>query len=223
MYTATGERSFLSRVFLNMTWALLLTALTSFAIASYPPFLEALVSNRFGIWIILIFELILVAYLSRKIMVMSTAAAYLGFIVYSIVNGVTLSLIFLAYEITSIYQVFFIAAGLFLLTSVVGYFTKADLSGIGRFLMMCLFGLILVFLVNFFLRSSTLDLLVSAAGVLIFSGLTAYDVQTLKKMYQSHAMPEEVGRKIAILGALRLYLDFIILFLWLLRLVGRRR
>ena len=151
---------------------------------------------------------------------MSTAAAYLGFIVYSVVNGVTLSLIFLAYEITSIYQVFFIAAGMFLLMGVVGYFTKADLSGIGRFLMMCLFGLILVFLVNLFIRSSTLDLLISAAGVLIFSGLTAYDIQTLKRMYQSMEMPEEVGQKIAILGALRLYLDFFNLFHSLLRFVG---
>jgi FtsH-binding integral membrane protein len=206
-----------------MTFALILTALTSLAIASYPPFLEALVSNRLGIWIILILELILVAYLSRRIMVMSTAAAYLGFIVYSVVNGVTLSLIFLAYEIASIYQVFFVSAGLFLLTSVVGYFIKADLSGVGRFLMMCLFGMILVFLVNIFLSSSTLDYLISAAGVLIFSGLTAYDVQTLKKMYQSFPMSEEDSRRIAILGALRLYLDFINLFLWLLRLVGKRR
>ncbi len=118
---------------------------------------------------------------------------------------------------------FFVSAGLFLLTSVVGYFIKADLSGVGRFLMMCLFGMILVFLVNIFLSSSTLDYLISAAGVLIFSGLTAYDVQTLKKMYQSFPMSEEDSRRIAILGALRLYLDFINLFLWLLRLVGKRR
>jgi FtsH-binding integral membrane protein len=223
MYSETSERSFLSRVFMNMTWALAITALTAFGVASYPPFINAIINNIGGLYILLLLEVLLVWYLSRRIAVMSTGAAYFGFIVYSLVNGVTLSLIFIIYELSSIFMVFFITAGLFLVMSMFGYFTKADLSPLGRFFIMALFGLIIATVVNLFMRSEMLDYVLSFAGILIFSGLTAYDVQKLKVMYQNSQMEPELLHKASIIGALQLYLDFINLFLRLLRIFGRRR
>jgi FtsH-binding integral membrane protein len=223
MYSETSERSFFSRVFLNMTWALAITAFTAFGVASYPPFVNAIINNITGLYILLILEVILVWYLSRRIAVMSIGAAYFGFIVYALINGVTLSLIFLIYELSSIFLVFFITAGLFLVMSLFGYFTKADLSPLGRFFIMALFGLIIATAVNWFMRSDTFDYLLSIAGILIFSGLTAYDVQKLKVLYHNSEMAPELVHKASIIGALQLYLDFINLFLRLLRIFGRRR
>jgi FtsH-binding integral membrane protein len=120
-------------------------------------------------------------------------------------------------------MVFFITAGLFLVMSLFGYFTKADLSPLGRFFIMALFGLIIATVVNLFMRSDTLDYILSFAGIIIFSGLTAYDVQKLKVMYQNSGGAPELLHKASIIGALQLYLDFINLFLRLLRIFGRRR
>lgn len=223
MYSETSERSFLSRVFLNMTWALAITALTAFGVASYPPFVNAIINNMTGLVILLLLEVLLVWYLSRRIAVMSTGAAYFGFIIYSLINGVTLSLIFIIYELSSIFMVFFITAGLFLVMSLFGYLTKVDLSPLGRFFVMALFGLIIATVANLFMRSGTFDYLLSIAGILIFSGLTAYDVQKLKVMYQNSEMSPELLHKASIIGALQLYLDFINLFIRLLRIFGRRR
>ena len=223
MYSETRERALLSRVFFNMTWALALTAAVAYGVASYPPLISAIASNPFTLIILLIFELILVSYLARRIMKLSVSAAYTGFVAYSLLNGVTLSLIFVVYALPSIFIVFAVAAAMFLAMGLFGYFTRVDLSGLGRFFLMSLFGLIVAAVANFFLRSSTLDFVVSVAGVLIFAGLTAYDMQYLKNMFASNAMSDEENQKLSIYGALKLYLDFINLFLWLLRIFGRKR
>ena len=191
--------------------------------ANYPPLINAIISNSFSLIILLIFELILVWYLARRIMTLSVSAAYTGFVVYSLLNGVTLSLIFVVYALYSIFIVFAVAATMFLAMGLFGYFTRVDLSGLGRFFLMSLFGLIIASVANFFLRSSTLDFAVSVVGVLIFAGLTAYDMQYLKNLFASNAMSDDENHKLSILGALKLYLDFINLFLWLLRIFGRRR
>lgn len=223
MYPEARERSFYSRVFFNMAGALILTALTAFGVASYPPFINAIMYNTTGLFILMILEVILVFFLSRRLMVMSIGAAYTGLIVFSLVNGVTLSLIFVVYTLESIYTVFFAAAGLFAVMGLFGYVTKKDLSPIGRFLIMSLFGIIIVSVINMFIGSSSLMYVISFVSVLVFSGLTAYDMQALKRMYESGSFSPEQYEKIAIFGALKLYLDLINLFLSLLRIFGRRR
>lgn len=223
MYAEMTERRFFSRVFLNMTWALVLTGLVAYGVASYPPFARAVLNNWELLIILMVLEVILVMVLSGRIMRMSMGAAVTGFIVYALVNGVTLSFIFMAYTLSSIFTVFFIAAGLFLLMALFGYVTKVDLSPMGRFLLMALFGLILASLVNLFLRSEGLMYLYSIAGVLIFAALTAYDTQFLKKAFNEAGQNPEVLDRIAIIGALKLYLDLINLFLRLLRIFGKRR
>jgi len=219
----TKERSFFSRVFFNMAWALVLTALTAYGVASYPPFAMAIVSNPTGLLLLMVFELILVWTLSRRIMTMSVGAAYVGLVAFSLVNGVTLSLIFLVYTLESIFLVFFAAAGLFLVTALFGYVTKKDLSALGRFLYMSLFGFVIALVLNLFINSSPLMYIISFAGVLIFAGITAYDMQYLKRMYETNDFSPDQVEKIALYGALKLYLDLINLFLNLLRIFGRRR
>lgn len=223
MYPETKQRTFFSRVFFNMAWALALTALTAYGVASYPPFAMAIISNPIGLLLLTALELVLVFTLSRRIMTMSIGAAYTGLVVFSLVNGVTMSLIFVVYTLESIFTVFFAAAGLFLVTALFGYLTKKDLSAMGRFLFMCLFGFIIALVLNLFIGSSTFMYIVSFAGVLIFAGITAYDMQYLKRMYESNSFSPEQYEKIAIYGALKLYLDLINLFLNLLRIFGRRR
>lgn len=223
MFPETKERSFFSRVFFNMTGALVITALTAYGVSSYPPFVNAIMNNMTGLIILMLLEVILVYFLSRRIMDMSIGAAYLGLIVFSLVNGVTLSLIFLVYELGSIFTVFLMAAGLFAVMGVFGFVTKRDLSPIGRFLIMALFGMIIASVVNLFMQSTQLMYIVSFIGVIVFSGLTAYDIQYLKRMYASTGMSPEMYQKVAVLGALKLYLDLINLFLSLLRIFGRRR
>ena len=218
-----SERTFFSRVFFNMAWALVLTGLVAFGVAAYPPFINAILRNPSGLFILAILEVILVMVLSRRIMTMSIGAAYVGLIAFSLVNGVLLSVIFLTYTRESIFTIFFAAAGLFAVMGVIGYMTKRDMSGMGRFFLMALIGLIIISLVNFFIGSSTLMYIISAVSVLVFAGLTAYDVQRLKRMYASVAMSPDMYEKVAIMGALSLYLDLINLFLNLLRLFGRRR
>lgn len=217
------ERTFFSRVFFNMAWALVLTALVAYGVASYPPFINAIMYNVTGLFILMVLEVILVFFLSRRIMTMSIGAAYLGLIVFSLVNGVTLSLIFVVYTMESIYTVFFAAAGLFAVMGIFGYVTKTDLAPMGRFLIMALFGIIIASLLNFFIGGSTLMYIISFISILVFSGLTAYDMQYLKRMYESNSLTPEMYEKVAIMGALKLYLDLINLFLSLLRIFGRRR
>ena len=208
------------KVYGKMTLGLLATAITSFLVLSSPALLSVLFSSTATIWILFAVELGLVIYLSARIDKLSTGTATALFYAYSILNGVALTPIFLAYTGVSIATTFAITAGTFGAMTIFGYVTRQDLSKIGSYLFMALIGLIVCFLVNLILKSSMFDLLISCVGVLIFVGLTAWDTQAIKRM-SAEADPSMVG-KIATMGALTLYLDFINLFLHLLRFFGSR-
>ena len=211
-------------VYLWMTFALVMTGLTAAAVATQPQLIQAIFANKLVFWGLMIAELGLVFYLSARIMTMSFVTAGLSFAVYAILNGLTLSFIFLAYTMESISTTFFVTAGTFGAMSLVGYTTKRDLGTLGRILFMALIGVIIATLVNMFVHSSALQFAVSILGVLIFTGLTAYDTQKIKMMVtQSNALGEETVMKLALLGSLTLYLDFINLFLYLLRFFGSSR
>lgn len=208
------------KVYGKMTLGLLATALTSYLMLSSPALLTMLFSSTFSIWILFAVELGLVIYLSARIDKLSTGTATALFYAYSILNGVSLTPIFLVYTGVSIATTFAITAGTFGAMTIFGYVTRQDLSKIGSFLIMALFGLIVCALVNLFFQNTMFELLISCAGVLIFVGLTAWDTQAIKRM-SAEADPSMVG-KIATMGALTLYLDFINLFLYLLRFFGNR-
>ena len=211
-------------VYVWMTLALVITGFTAYAVANSPGIMSAIIANRMLMWGLLIGEFALVWYVSARIDRLSLSTATLLFILYSVLNGATLSIIFLAYTMTSIASVFFITAGTFAAMSLVGYFTKKDLSGLGRILFMALIGLIIATLVNVFLiKSGGFSLIVSYVGVLIFVGLTAYDTQRIKNMLVEADDVSAEAQKIALMGALALYLDFINLFLYLLRIFGGNR
>lgn len=208
------------KVYGKMTLGLLLTALTSFLVVSSQTLLGLLFSSTATIWILFALELGLVIYLSARIDKLSNGTATALFYAYSALNGVALCPIFLAYTGTSIALTFAITAGTFGAMTLAGYFTKTDLSKFGAFMFMALIGLIICSLVNLFLQSSMMHWCISIAGVLIFTGLTAWDTQYIKRM-TAEADASMVG-KVATMGALRLYLDFINLFLHLLRILGSR-
>ena len=191
-----------------------------FLIVSSETALALIFSSSATIWILFAVELGLVIYLSARIEKLSTVTASALFYAYSALNGVVLAPIFLAYTGTSIAVTFAITAGTFGAMTIFGYVTRQDLSKIGSYLFMALIGLILCTIVNLFMRSSMMSLLISCAGVLIFVGLTAWDTQAIKRM-TAEADPSMVG-KVATMGALTLYLDFINLFLYLLRFFGNR-
>ena len=219
------ERTIMRNVYLWMTAGLALTAVIALGVSSNPAVMRALLGNP-GLFIFLILaQLGLVIFLSARIMRMSAGAAVASFAAYAGLNGVTLSVIFLAYTQTSISLAFFVAAATFAGMSVYGMVTKRDLSGIGHYLVMGLWGIIIASLINMFLRSTGLDYLISYIGVAVFVGLTAYDTQRIALM--SRQMSAEVDElsylRLSIIGALKLYLDFINLFLFLLRIFGRRR
>lgn len=211
------------KVYLWMTLALVITGFTAFGIASNPGIAYAIVTNRLLFWGLVIAEFGLVIGISGAINKLSAVTATLLFVLYSIVNGATLSVIFMAYTMSSIASVFFITAGLFGVMAFIGYTTKTDLTSIGKILFMALIGIILATIVNLFVGSSMLNMIVSYIGVVIFTGLTAYDSQKIKNMlYNADSMDEGI-QKIALLGSLTLYLDFINLFLMLLRIFGGNR
>ena len=209
-------------VYLWMTLALVITGFTAYAVANSSAMINLIYSNSAVIWILFGAELLLVFGLSAAINRLSLTVATLMFVLYSVINGAVLSSIFFAYSIGSIATTFFITAGTFAAMSLYGYFTKADLTSWGKILIMALIGIIIATIVNIFVKSSGLDLIISYAGVLIFVGLTAYDTQKIKLMCQQAPDAGESMQKIALLGALSLYLDFINLFIYLLRILGRR-
>ena len=209
-------------VYLRMFLGLLATAFTAMFVASQESLMLAIFGNKIFFWGLIIAEFACVIGISGAINKISTAMAVLLFFVYAIINGVTLASIFRVFEISTIAQTFFITAGVFGAMSAYGYLTRADLSKFGAFLFMALIGLIITSVVNIFFmeESKTLDWVISLVGVGIFIGLTAWDTQKIKMMVvQSNGY--NVG-KIATLGALSLYLDFINLFLYLLRIFGSR-
>jgi FtsH-binding integral membrane protein len=216
---------FLAKVFNWMAVGLGLTGLAAFLTVNSQAALQLVFGNKLVFYGLIFGELGLVFYLSARIERMSAQAATGLFVAYSILNGVTLSAILLLYTMTSVAATFFIAAGMFGAMAVFGFVTKKDLSSWGSFLFMGLIGIIIAMVVNIFLASSMMSWVISGIGVIIFTGLTAYDVQQITRMGEQGIMDggEAVIRKGAIMGALKLYLDFINLFLMLLRFLGDRR
>lgn len=209
------------KVYVWMALALALTGLTAYGIADNTNLAFTLIGNRALFWGIAIAEFALVMFLTARIRKMSLTTATLSFLLYSVLNGVTMSVIFLAFTASSIATTFYITAGTFGIMAFYGYVTKADLSKLGSILRMALLGLIVALVVNIFMRNSIFDLVISAVGVLIFTGLTAYDSQKIKTALAMQEHPDETAQKVALLGALTLYLDFINLFIYLLRFFGR--
>jgi uncharacterized protein len=217
------ESAFFMRVYGLMGMGLVLTAMVAMFTASSPALFNAVVGNRIVFFGLMIGELALVAWLSGMIGKMSAATATGVFLFYSALNGLTLSVIILVYTRGSIASTFFVTAGAFGALSVYGFVTKRSLSGLGSFCFIGLVGVILASIVNIFVRSNMLEFVLSVAGVIVFAGLTAYDTRKLKMMAAEMDADSEGGRRASVSGALALYLDFINLFLFLLRLFGRRR
>jgi len=217
--------SCLARVFMRMFAALLVTAAVSFGIYSYPGATEFLMTNPILTVILIIAQLGVVMVLAFRVEKMNPSVSNVMFFVYAILTGVTLSFIFISYEIGTIFQAFAISALMFGAMAIYGTITHRDLTGIGTFLRMALIGLILASIVNIFFRSDTMFVIINYVGVLIFVGLTAADTQRIKNLLaQANAdNQEEAIRKISVMGALILYLDFINLFLKILAILGRRR
>lgn len=210
-------------VYTWMALALAITAFTALYMTKNLALMQTLVGSSIGIWGLVIAQFAVVIILSSRIDRMSFMTAGILFAVYSMLTGVTLSTVFMVFTASSIASTFFITAGTFGAMSAVGYFTKKDLSGMGRFLMMSLIGLIIASLVNIFIHSTMLMWITSFVGVILFSGLTAYDTQKIKHMLMMHGNEVNDGTmKLALLGSLTLYLDFINLFLYLLQFMGSR-
>jgi hypothetical protein len=205
-----------------MTMALVITGFTAYGVATSPGILQAIYTNQILFWGLIIAEFAIVIGVSAAINRLSLTTATLMFILYSVINGALMSYIFLAYTASSIATVFFITAGTFAAMAIIGYTTKTDLTSLGKILMMALIGLIIATVVNLFIKSSGFTLILSYVGVLVFVGLTAYDSQKIKQMLLQAPDAGEAAQKLALLGALSLYLDFINLFLYLLRIFGRR-
>ncbi len=229
-----GLRAHMIRVYNYMASAVALTGVVAFltfqmavvtndagAITGMTPLGQFLFGGMF-MWVVILAPLALVFFLSFRIQTLDAGTARALFFVYAALLGVSLATIFMAYTATSISRVFFISAAAFGALSLYGYTTQRDLSGMGSFMIMGLFGIIIASLVNLFLKSSGLDWAISVIGVVVFAGLTAWDTQKIKEMYDGNDDSQSTGRK-AVMGALSLYLDFINLFLMLLRLVGDRR
>ena len=202
-----------------MTLGLATTGVVALAVAHSPAVLDVLLSNRLAFYALLFGQLGLVVALSFMAARVSTPVAALMFFAYAALTGVTFSTLFLVYTASSIAATFFVTAGAFAGLSAVGLVTKHDLSAVGRFAIFALFGVIIASVVNMFLRSSGLDWVITIAGVLLFAGLTAYDTQRLKELFRRG----QATANLPLVGALTLYLDFINMFLFLLRLFGDRR
>jgi hypothetical protein len=218
--------SCLSRVFLRMFVALLVTAAAALAVVSSEALMALIYGNPYAVFVLLIAQVVLVIAISAGINRLSPAVASVLFIVYAIMNGLTLSVIFLVYELGIIYHAFGVSALMFAGMALYGTITRKNLSSIGSLCIMGLFGIIIASIANMlFFRSATLETAVLYIGVLVFVGLTAYDTQRIKWMLrEAHATSHaEAIRKISVIGALSLYLNFINLFLRILRILGRRR
>lgn len=227
MYQYSGQvmgvaRDFMYKVYGWMAAALMISAGVAYYTFATPAVYQA-VFNSGLIWALFIGQLALVIFLTAMINKMNTATAVMSYVLYAALSGLTLSSIFMMYTLSSIAATFVVAAGMFAFMAVWGYLTQEDLSSMSSFLMMGLVGLVIAGLVNIFLRSPGFSYVISAIGVIVFALLTAYDVQKIKQLGAHMLAQGDVVTKVAILGALTLYLDFINLFLYLLRFMGRRR
>lgn len=223
-YSPSLERSLFTKVFAWMGGALFVTAVVALLVAS-SNWVFSIITNPILFWGFIIAELLVVIIMTARLQKMSFATAAVLMILYSVLNGVTLSIVFLAYSLGSIARVFFITAGMFALMAVIGAKTKRNLAPAVRYLMMALIGLILMSVVNIFLQSTPLDWIISGIGVVLFTILTAVDTNrikhTVREMVAAGADTESL-HKLALVGSLQLYLDFINLFLYLLRFFGSR-
>ncbi|NOR88418.1 MAG: BAX inhibitor (BI)-1/YccA family protein [Bacteroidales bacterium] len=226
--TQTLAQTFMAKVFSWMFLALAITAFTAYTFAGSANLMGLMISETGGMsilgWVVMLAPLAFVFFLSAKFQSLSKGAMMLIFIAFSVLMGMSLSFILLIYTSASIFSTFIVTSGTFGLMAVVGYTTKTDLTKFGSILMMGLLGIILASIVNFFMQSGTMEYIISFLGVLIFTGLTAYDVQKLKRIgMASGEFQGETQEKLAIMGALTLYLDFINLFLFLLRFMGAKK
>ena len=215
-----GLRAYMLKVYNYMGSALLLSGIVAYAVAHTPALMQAIFGTPL-MWVVMLAPLGMVFFLSARIEKMSFTTAQTTFWIFAALMGASLASIFVIYTQTSIVRVFMITAVTFGAMSLWGYTTKRDLSGMGSFLMMGLIGIIVASLVNLFIQSSMMHWVISVIGVLVFTGLTAYDTQKIKEMYLVSDGQVVMGKK-AIMGALRLYLDFINLFIMLLHLFGNR-
>jgi uncharacterized protein len=215
--------AFLRNVYGWMAAALAVTGFVALAVTRMPGLQRAILGNPVIFFGLIIGEVVLVMILAARVQRMSASTATAVFVGYSVLNGLTLSMVFLAYTSASVAQAFFVTAGVFGVMTIYGFVTKTDLSRLGNILGMALIGFIIASVVNIFLRSEGLYWIITYAGVLLFTGLVAYDTQKIKQMALSGAGDDESGQKLAIIGALKLYLDFVNLFLLLLRVLGRQR
>lgn len=220
----TAQSTLMRSVYTWMTLALAITGLTAMYMAKSLTVINMMMQNSMLFWGVLIAEVVLVMYMSARINKISFTTATLLFIAYSILNGVTLSILFLIYTANSIATTFFVTAGTFGAMALFGYVTKKDLTRIGSLCIMGVIGLIIASVVNMFLHNTMMDMIISYVGVLLFVGLTAYDAQKIKHLLSGDDIEvNESTQKIALLGALTLYLDFINLFIYLLRILGDRK
>ena len=216
-----GLRTHMLKVYNFMAAGLGLTGLVAYLVSSSPDAMHAIFGTPLQ-WVVMLAPLGFVLWLNFGLRSMSTGTAQLVFWAYAATMGLSLSFIFMVYTDASIARTFLVTGGTFAAMSLWGYTTKRDLTAMGSFLIMGVFGLIIAGFANMFFHSTQLEMIVSVLGVLIFTGLTAYDTQKIKAMY-SASWSEESNQKLAIIGALRLYLDFINLFMYMLRFMGNRR
>lgn len=219
----SNVKTFMYNVYSLMSTALLVTAGTAYYCAQSAGFHEAITTSAWPLIMIVIAQFALVIVLTAFLSRMSFAMAMVLFFLFAISIGLTTSTIFLVYTDASIFRTFLITAGMFGVMSLYGYLTRSDLTTAGNIAFMGLIGLVIAGVVNIFLQSSQFDLVISAIGVLVFTVLTAYDTQKLKQMAQHLFADQETISKVSVIGALTLYLDFINLFLFLLRFTGNRR
>ncbi len=217
------SRSFVSNVFSYMTLALVISGVAAYWFAASGNILALMQGSSILLWTIMLAPIGMVLVMSFAFNRLSFGALMGLFLAYSLVNGLSLSVIFLIYSMAAISKVFFITAGLFATMSIVGYTTKTDLTKLGSILMMAVIGIVIASLVNYFLESAAFDYLISCVGVLVFTGLVAYDTQKIKRIGAGVEYGTATAGKLALMGALSLYLDFINLFLFLLRVFGGRR
>lgn len=218
-----SESAFFRNVYAWMSAGLGITGLTALYTFTNPYLFSLIFSSSIGFYGLIIGQLLLVMAFSGLISRVSFGAGLLMYLAYSMLNGLTLSAIFLIYSLGSIATTFLITTATFGIMSLIGYITKKDLTGFGRLLMMGLIGIIIASVVNMFVANSMLDWIITYVGIFIFIGLIAYDTQKLKNLHREGFVTGEAGSKIALVGALTLYLDFINLFLLLLRLFGSRK
>ena len=216
------QRKFLTKVYGWMSLALLLSGITSFIVATSPFLINLVFGNKIGFPLLAIGEIVLVWWLSASIRKISTMTASIAFLAYSVINGATLASIFHVFSLNSIIVVFLVSALMFIGMSLYGVFSKSDIMSFGRYFSMAIIGLIVASVINIFLKSSGFNWVISIVTVVIFTGLTAYDTRKMILVSQQ-ADGSDMFQKASIIGALELYLDFINIFLALLRIFGKSR